>query len=69
VITRKKEINVFFRVADVYHDAIIRVYGDGKEILKVKKLKAAPGEMESIKIKENLLDGVENLRFELEANA
>ncbi len=68
VVTQKKDITVFFRVSDVYHNAIIRVYGDDKEILKVKKLKAAPGEMESIKIKESLLDGVQNLRFELEAN-
>ncbi len=65
-ITRKKDVTVFFRVADVYRNAIITVYGDDEMIFKVKKLKAAPGEMESIKLKRSLLDGVAKLRFELE---
>lgn len=69
VITKKKDITVFFRVADVYRNAVITVYGDGEMIFKVKKLKAAPGEMESIKIKKSLLDGVKKIRFELEENA
>ena len=65
-ITRKKDVTVFFRVSDVYRNAQITVYGDGEQIFKVKKLKTAPGEMESIKLKESLFDGKKELRFELE---
>ncbi len=69
VITKKKDVTVFFRVSDVYRNVFITVYGDDRVIFRVKKLKAAPGEMESIKLGQSLLEGVKNLRFEItEAN-
>lgn len=66
VITEKKDVAVYFRVANVYRNAEIRVM-DGERILFSKKiLKAAPGEMENITLKKELLEGVTQLRFELE---
>lgn len=66
VITEKKDVAVYFRVANVYRNAEIRVM-DGERILFSKKtLKAAPGEMENIILKKELLEGVTQLRFELE---
>ncbi len=69
VITRKKDVSVFFRVADVYHNVTINVYNDKKEkVLSRRKLKVAPGEMESLVLKQALLEGADSLRFELEVN-
>lgn len=66
VITEKKDVVVYFRVANVYRNAEIRVM-DGERILFSKKtLKAAPGEMENIMLKKELLEGITQLRFELE---
>lgn len=70
VITQKKDISVFFRVADVYHNVTINVYNEKKEkVFSRRKLKAAPGEMENVVLKKELLEGVGELHFELEVNA
>ncbi len=67
VITEKKDVAVYFRVANVYRNAEIRVMDGEQRILFSKKtLKAAPGEMENIILKKELLEGVTQLRFELE---
>ena len=65
-ITSMKDINVYFRVADVYKNVKINVYGDQGLIFSRKKVKVAPGEMESIVIKKDLLADTKELRFELE---
>lgn len=70
VITQKKDISVFFRVADVYHNVTINVYNEKKEkVFSRRKLKVAPGEMENVVLKKELLEGVGELHFELEVNA
>lgn len=66
VITEKKDVKVYFRVANVYHNAEIRVLSGNDVIFSKKTLKAAPGEMESVTLKAEILDGVNNLKFELE---
>lgn len=69
VITQKKDLSVFFRVADIYHNVTINVYNDKKDkVFSRKKLKAAPGEMESIVLKEAALADAKELYFELEVN-
>ena len=65
-ITSMKDVNVYFRVADVYKNVKINVYSDQGLIFSRKKVKVAPGEMESIVIKKDLLADTKELRFELE---
>ena len=65
-ITRRKDTTLFFRVADRYRNVKIKIISDGKTIHSVRKPKAAPGEMESISLKAALLEGVTDLRLELE---
>ena len=65
-ITDKKDITVYFRVNDVYKNVKINVYDGDKLILSKKKMKVAPAEMETVKLKKDLLDGVTSLRFALE---
>lgn len=69
VITRKKDISVYFRVADVFRNVSINIYDQkGEKIFSKRKLKATPGEMESILLKREMLEGVEALYFRLEVN-
>lgn len=65
-ITRRKDFTLYFRVADRYKNVKINVVSDGKVIHSVRKPKAVPGEMENIKLKGELLEGVTGLRVELE---
>ena len=67
IITEKKDFSVYFRVADVFHNVTINVYDEkDNKVFSRKKLKVAPGEMENILLKSSILDGVQELRFELE---
>lgn len=66
IITKKKDVTVYFRVSDVFRDVSVNVYGDGKLILSKKKKKVAPGEMETVLIKKELLEGIEKLEVKLE---
>lgn len=56
-ISSTGDVDVYFRVADTYRNARI-VVSDGDEVLySAKKLKLAPGEMESICFKRDKLEG------------
>lgn len=65
-ITDKKDVAVYFRVADVYKNTCVKVYDGEKLLFKKKKIKFAPGEMECVQIKKELLDGVSQLTFKIE---
>lgn len=65
-IVGEGDVDVYFRVADVYRDATIKVSDGERVILQKKKLKLAPGEMECVKLPADKLCGVENLRFSIE---
>lgn len=65
-ITEEKDVTIFFRVADRYRNVKIHVVSGGKRIYSVGRAKAAPGEMESIRLKKELLEGASELRVELE---
>ncbi len=65
-ITTQKDITVYFRVSDVFKNVKINVYKDGEQIYSKKKIKVAPGEMESIKLSGEKLDGAKELSLELE---
>lgn len=66
IITEKTDVTVYFRVADVYRNATIKVLSKNNVVYSKKTIKAAPGEMEKITLKAELLDGVEQLEFMLE---
>lgn len=66
IITEKKDITVYFRVSDVYRNVAINVLSGDKVVYSVKKLKAAPGEMEKITLKANLLENAEELKLEVQ---
>ena len=66
VITKNKDVTVYFRVADVFRDVKICVYDGENVVLTKKKLKVAPGEMESIKLKSSMLENCRELDFSLE---
>ena len=65
-ITGKKDVTVYFRVADVYRNAKIIVKNGDTVVYSKKKLKMAPGEMESITLKPQQFADARELNFELE---
>ena len=65
-ITKKKDVTVYFRVSDVYKNVKINVSDGEKIVFSKKKPKVAPGEMESITLKQELFENVKELKFELE---
>ncbi len=60
------DVEVYFRVADVYRDATLKVMDGDKVILQKKKPKFAPGEMESVKLSAEKLAGASSLAFSIE---
>jgi hypothetical protein len=60
-------VTVYFRVADVYKNVKICVSNRETVLLTKKRMKVAPGEMESITLKGEQLDHVQELYFSLEA--
>ena len=67
IITRKTDVTVYFRVTDVYKNVKICVTSGETALLTKKRLKVAPGEMESVTLKGEQLDQVQELYFSLEA--
>ncbi len=65
-ITKAKDTNVYFRVADVYKNAKITVLKDGEVIATKKKMRLAPGEMECFKLTAEQLAGAKEITFGLE---
>ncbi len=59
-ITECADVTVYFRVADVYRDLAITVKDGEKTLISRKKQKVAPGEMETLTLKADLLAGVES---------
>ena len=65
-IVGDESVDIYFRVADVYRDASI-VISDGENIIfKKKKLKFAPGEMESVTLSAEKLADVKSLKLAIE---
>jgi hypothetical protein len=66
IITEACDVKVYFRVADIYSNVKIKIKSHDKVIYEKKKAKVAPGEMETITLKKELLSNITNLHFELE---
>ena len=66
-ITKKKDVTVFFRVADVYRNVTVKVADqNGRVVFSRKRLKVAPGEMESITLTPEQFANATELHFALE---
>jgi hypothetical protein len=57
-ITELKDTTVYFRVADVYRNASVVVRDGERVILKRKKQKLAPGEMETVKLTREAIEAL-----------
>ncbi len=66
VITAKKDVNVYFRVADVFRGKKVTVKSGERVLYSKKHLKLAPGEMECVKLTAEMLEGADALTFGLE---
>jgi len=53
-ISKNKDVSVYFRVSDVFKNVKINVYKNGEQVYSKKKIKVAPGEMESIKLTKDI---------------
>ena len=66
IITKNKDVTVYFRVSDVYKNVKVNVYNGENTVLSKKKAKVTPGEMESIKLKKEMFENCTELVFKLE---
>ncbi len=68
-IARDADAEIYFRVSDIFRNVTLCVKDGEREIYRAKKLKMAPGEMESIKLGRTLLADVKGrLTLSLEQN-
>lgn len=65
-ITKKKDVSVYFRVSNIYKNVMIKVSDGDNTLLSKKKVKVAPGEMESITLKKEIFENAKELYFSLE---
>ena len=66
-ISAQRDVTVYFRVSDVFRNVRIVVKDGDKILINKKKQKVAPGEMETVTIKSEMLSGVgDTLVFSLE---
>jgi len=65
-ITQKKELRVYFRVADIFRNATVKVTDGDRVVYSRKKQKLAPGEMECITLKPDQIADAKALKFSLE---
>ena len=59
-ITAEKDTVVYFRVSDTFHEKKIVLRGGDKVILEKKKIKLAPGEMESVTLSKDMIASLSN---------
>lgn len=61
-----KDLELYFRVNKIFNNAKIILKIDDEVVKEVKKRHLAPGKMEQIKIKSEILIGAESLKLEIE---
>ena len=68
MLTSRDEVTVYFRVADVYRGKTLAVYDGERQIVKKRKQKFAPGEMETVKLTAKMLSELQGdtLEFRIE---
>ena len=60
VLTAKADTKVFFRVRDVYRDKKVTVRDGDRVIYEKKKIKLAPGEMETVTLTADMIQNIES---------
>ncbi len=65
VITEAKDITLYFRVSKVMRNIRIDIIKDGKTVSSKKIKRAAPAEMETLKITEEIIRGAKEIRLEV----
>ncbi|MBQ5591817.1 MAG: FAD-dependent oxidoreductase [Clostridia bacterium] len=66
IITKKKDVSVYFRVSNIYKNVTVKVTDGENVLLSKKRVKVAPGEMESVTLKKEMLENAKELYFSLE---
>ena len=66
MIRRREDVRLYFRVSDVFKGARLNIDADGVRIFSKKHQKLAPGEMESVKLTEDMLIGKKEIYLSLE---
>lgn len=66
VISQREDVTVYFRVMDVLRNVCVQVYHGDEMIYTKKRTKVAPGEMESIVLRKELLPDNGKLTLKLE---
>ncbi len=67
-VTRMEDVNVYFRVSDVFRNVTIEVHKNGERVFSKKKPKVAPGEMECVKLSRDIFCGTDEIEFKLIEN-
>ncbi len=65
-ITKAKDVAVYFRVANIYKNVTVTVSDGNDVIFSKKRVKVAPGEMESVTLKKEIFENAKELHFALE---
>lgn len=65
-ITKAKDVAVYFRVSNIYKNVTVKVSDGNGVIFSKKRVKVAPGEMESVTLKKELFENAKELHFALE---
>ena len=58
IVTRVKDFSIFYRVSNIYENCEVIIKDQYKEIIKLKKQKLVPGQMERIKVDKEILNNV-----------
>ena len=65
-ITKAKDVAVYFRVSNIYKNVTVTVSDGNGVIFSKKRVKVAPGEMESVTLKKEIFENAKELHFALE---
>ncbi|MEE0981242.1 MAG: FAD-dependent oxidoreductase [Acutalibacteraceae bacterium] len=65
-ITKAKDVAVYFRVSNIYKNVTVTVSDGNNVIFSKKRVKVAPGEMESVTLKKEIFENAKELHFALE---
>jgi len=64
-ITKEQDVTLYFRVSDVYKNAKVTLYDGENKLISRPKLKLAPGEMETITVKADMIKNNQSGEFKL----
>lgn len=65
-ITQTDDVKIYFRVSDIYENVTITVKSDENILYTKKKAKVTPGEMETVTVKKELLQGITDGKLTVE---